>query len=191
MGRSDNQITISGFRIESGEIEAVLNECAAVRERIVVAQDDASGDKRLVAYVVSDEQRLAANELRKYLAARIPEYMVPSIFVQLDQLPLTPNGKVDRRALLSFEEFVSNEPEAEVTRARNPVEELLIGIWGEVLGVKQLSVSDNFFDLGGHSLVATQVISRIADTFRIELPFRAFFDSPPIEALPLYLEDAL
>ena len=189
LGRSDHQIKIRGFRIEIGEIETTLNEHPAVRESVVVAQDEASGDKRLVAYVVSDE-RAGTSELRKYLASRIPEYMVPSSFVQLDQLPMTPNGKVDRRALLSFEETV-DEPEGEVARARNPVEELLIGIWGEVLGVKQLGVSDNFFELGGHSLVATQVISRISETFKIELPFRAFFDAPTIEALALYVEDAL
>ena len=191
LGRSDHQIKIRGFRIEIGEIETALNEYPAVRESVVVAQDDPSGDKRLVAYVVTDEVRLASSELRKYLAARIPEYMVPSAFVQLDQLPLTPNGKVDRQALLSYEEADADEPEGEVARARNPVEELLIGIWGEVLGVKQLGVSDNFFDLGGHSLVATQVISRISETFRIELPFRAFFDAPTIEALALYVDEAL
>ncbi|HEU0252047.1 MAG TPA: condensation domain-containing protein, partial [Pyrinomonadaceae bacterium] len=191
LGRSDHQIKVRGFRIEIGEIETALNEYPAVRESVVVAQDDPSGDKRLVAYVVTDEVRLASSELRKYLAARIPEYMVPSAFVQLDQLPLTPNGKVDRQALLSYEEADADEPEGEVARARNPVEELLIGIWGEVLGVKQLGVSDNFFDLGGHSLVATQVISRISETFRIELPFRAFFDAPTIEALALYVDDAL
>nr|QEO74614.1 condensation domain-containing protein [uncultured bacterium] len=190
LGRSDHQIKIRGFRIEIGEIETALNEYPGVRESVVVAQDEASGDKRLVAFVVTDEERLGATELRKYLASKIPEYMVPSSFVQLDQLPFTPNGKVDRRALASFEE-VKNEPEAEVARARNPVEELLIGIWKEVLGVKQLGVSDNFFDLGGHSLVATQVISRISETFKIDLPFRAFFDAPTIEALAVYVEDAL
>ena len=190
LGRSDHQIKIRGFRIEIGEIETALNAYPGVRESVVVVQDEASGDKRLVAFVVTDEERLSATELRKYLASRIPEYMVPSSFVQLDQLPLTPNGKVDRRALASFEE-VENEPEAEVARARNPVEELLIGIWKEVLGVKQLGISDNFFDLGGHSLVATQVISRISETFKIELPFRAFFDAPTIEALAIYVEDAL
>ena len=191
LGRSDHQIKIRGFRIEIGEIESALNEYPAVRESVVVAQDDPAGDKRLVAYVVADEERLGASELRKYLASRIPEYMVPSAFVQLDQFPLTPNGKLDRRALLSFEEIKADEPEGEVTRARNPVEDLLLGIWGEVLGVKQLGVADNFFDLGGHSLVATQVISRISDTFKIDLPFRAFFDSPTIESLALYVEEAL
>jgi amino acid adenylation domain-containing protein len=191
LGRSDHQIKIRGFRIEIGEIETALNEYPAMRESVVVAQDDPSGDKRLVAFVVSDEARLDSSELRKYLAARIPEYMVPATFVQLDQLPLTPNGKVDRQALLSFKEIESDESEAEVARARNPVEELLLSIWGEVLGVKHLGVNDNFFDLGGHSLVATQVISRISETFRIELPFRAFFDAPTIEALALYVDDAL
>jgi amino acid adenylation domain-containing protein len=191
LGRSDHQIKIRGFRIEIGEIETALNEYPAMRESVVVAQDDPSGDKRLVAFVVSDEARLDSSELRKYLAARIPEYMVPATFVQLDQLPLTPNGKVDRQALLSFKEIESPESEAEVARARNPVEELLLSIWGEVLGVKHLGVNDNFFDLGGHSLVATQVISRISETFRIELPFRAFFDAPTIEALALYVDDAL
>ncbi|HEX2271488.1 MAG TPA: amino acid adenylation domain-containing protein, partial [Pyrinomonadaceae bacterium] len=191
LGRSDHQVKVRGFRIEIGEIEAALNEYPAVRESVVVAKDETSGDKRLVAYVVTDEERLGSNELRKYLVERIPEYMVPSTFVQLDQLPLTPNGKVDRQALLSFEETVSNEPESEVAGARNPVEELLIGIWGEVLGVKQLGISDNFFELGGHSLVATQVISRISETFKIELPFRAFFDAPTIEGLAIYVENAL
>jgi amino acid adenylation domain-containing protein/non-ribosomal peptide synthase protein (TIGR01720 family) len=188
LGRSDHQVKVRGFRIEIGEIEAALNEHPMVRESVVVAQDDPAGDKRLVAYVVAEG---GPSELRKYLADRIPDYMVPSAFIQLDQIPLTPNGKVDRQALISYEEVAASEPESNVAKARNPIEELLVAIWAEVLGLKQVGVTDNFFELGGHSLVATQVISRISETFKIELPFRAFFDAPTIDALALYVEEAL
>src|SRR5205807_1891235 len=172
LGRMDHQVKIRGFRIELGEIEAVLGQHPAVREAVVLAREDAAGDKRLVAYIVSDQQPAPmSTELRSFLREKLPDYMVPPAFVLLDALPRTPNGKVDRQALPA-PEWASLESAKAFVAPRTPGEELLVGIWAQVPGVEQVGIHDNFFELGGHSLLVTQVISRIRNTFQVDLPLR-------------------
>jgi acyl carrier protein len=184
LGRVDNQIKIRGFRIEMGEIETALVSHPSVREAVVLAREDAPGEKRLIAYVVSARRQwsILSSELREYLKERLPEYMLPLAFIQIDALPLTPNGKVDRRALPPPEQVKVVSADARIA-PRTPLEEILCGIWQEVLGTEHVGVTDNFFELGGHSLLVTQVISRVREVFLIELPVRKLFDAVTIEQL--------
>ena len=180
LGRIDTQVKIRGFRIELGEIEAVLMQHRAVGEAVVIAREDARGDKTLVAYVVNHED-VPPSELRSFLKGKLPEYMLPSAIVVLDRLPLSPNGKLDRKALPA-PEYRSEEA---FVAPRTPNEQTLAAIWAEVLKLEKIGIHDNFFDLGGHSLLATQLISRIRDAFQIELPLRALFESPTVAGLSL------
>jgi acyl carrier protein len=183
LGRIDNQVKLRGYRIELGEIEAVLGQHPMVQSSVVVVREDAPGNKRLVAYVVTQPgESFDAAEVRKYLKQKLPEYMIPSALVLLDELPLTPNGKVDRKALPAPDQ---DRPElGNVYQApRTLIEETLASIWSELLKVDQVGIHDNFFDLGGHSLLATQVVSRVRDQFKIELPLRCLFESPTIEQM--------
>jgi amino acid adenylation domain-containing protein len=183
LGRADDQIKIRGFRIELKEIEAELNEHPLVRDSIVIAREDASGEKRLVAFVVADaEMAPSINELRAYLKERLPEYMIASTFVVLDALPLTPHGKVDRQALQAAELPKSEGDEFHVA-PRTALEELIAGIWSALIGVKHIGAYDNFFELGGHSLSAAQLIFRLNEVFQIELPVSHLFKSPTIAGL--------
>ncbi|MBW4597353.1 MAG: amino acid adenylation domain-containing protein [Brasilonema angustatum HA4187-MV1] len=187
LGRIDNQVKIRGFRIELGEIEALLASHPAVWENVVMLREDEPGDKRLVAYVVPQiEQSPTVTELRHFLKAKLPEYMVPSAFVLLESLPLTPNGKVDRRALPKpeldstlLEKFVA---------PRTPIEEMLAQIWAQVLKVEQIGIHNNFFELGGHSLLATQLVSRIRNIFKVELPLRSLFAAATVAQLAQKIE---
>ncbi|HCF29074.1 MAG TPA: non-ribosomal peptide synthetase, partial [Cyanobacteria bacterium UBA11049] len=180
LGRIDNQVKLRGFRIELGEIEAALSEMPVVREAEVILRQDNPGEKRIVAYVVAERQEaIAISDLRRYLSKKLPEYMVPSAFVQLAAMPLTPNGKLDRRALPAPDTSRLNQNNSLIA-PQNPTEELLVSIWAEVLNLKQVSIHDNFFELGGHSLLATQLISRIRDTFQIEISLFSLFESPTI-----------
>ena len=182
-GRRDQQVKIRGFRVELGEVETALTRHAGIKECVVVAQATSASSKRLVAYVVQDqESATTTSELRQYLKGNLPDYMIPSVFVTLAELPLTQNGKVDRRAL----------PEPDTARTglgtdfigpRTPVEELVAAIWAEVLDLERISVVDNFFDLGGHSLLATQVISRVRDAFGQEVALRQIFEHPSVSEL--------
>jgi amino acid adenylation domain-containing protein len=190
LGRIDEQVKIRGFRIELGEIEFALTQHDSVTEAIVIAREDEHNDKRLVAYVVCDrEARPSTSELRSHLHERLPEYMVPSFFVMLDSIPLTPNGKVDRKAL----------PEPELSRPdldgvfvapRSLVEEMVAQIWSDVLGIDQVGVNDNFFALGGHSLVATTTVTRLREAFNVDLPLRAIFEGPTVSHLSELIEAA-
>ena len=176
LGRIDHQVKVRGFRIETGEVEAVLLRHPAARDAVVAVREDAPGDKRLVAYFVADaDAPVSAAELRQHLKAELPEYMIPSAFVELQAIPLTPNGKVDRRALPAPEGAVAGDV---YVAPRTAAEEIVAGIWSEVLGERHVGVHDNFFDLGGHSLLAMQVISRVRDAFAVELPLRNFFEAP-------------
>ncbi|HEV2734573.1 MAG TPA: amino acid adenylation domain-containing protein, partial [Longimicrobiaceae bacterium] len=180
LGRVDQQVKVRGFRIESGEVEAALESHPAVRAAAVVLREDRPGDARLVGYVVAGEgETVASAALREHLAARLPEYMLPSAFVRLDALPLTPSGKTDRRALPAPE--VSEA--AGFTAPRTPTEETLAGIFGEVLGAERVGVHDNFFELGGHSLLATRVVSRVLSALGVELPLRALFEAQTVAEL--------
>lgn len=161
LGRVDHQVKIRGFRIELGEIEAALDDHPDVQKAVVIVREDQADNKRLVAYVVGgDGKKPESGTLRDYLAARLPDYMVPAVVVALDAFPLTPNNKIDRRAL-PVPENLEGQTRRTVTEAHTPAEALLVGVWRRVLGVKRVSVLDNFFDLGGHSLQVVQVISEL------------------------------
>ncbi|WP_437913629.1 amino acid adenylation domain-containing protein [Sorangium sp. So ce302] len=185
-GRRDHQVKIRGFRIELGEIEARLVEHAAVQEAVVLVREDRPGAKRLVAYVTPSDPALSAEDLRAWLAARIPGYMVPPSFVFLSALPRTPNGKVNRRALPAPG---SGDAPGHVP-PRTATEEQLAGIWAEVLGVERPSVEDSFFDLGGHSLLLTQVFARVRRAFEVDVPLRTLFDTPTVAAQARAVEAA-
>ena len=184
LGRIDDQVKIRGHRIELGEIEAVLVQHRAVREAVVVARPDGSGAKRLVAYWVpaAGESAPILSELRSFLKEKLPEYMVPAAFVQLDGLPLTQNGKVDRRALPTPDQ---SRPDLDTgfVAPRTPMEKQLADIWADLLGLDRVGIYDNFFELGGHSLLATQLRSRLAAAFQQEVPLRALFEAPCVARL--------
>jgi amino acid adenylation domain-containing protein len=189
--RTDHQVKIRGFRIELGEIETVLRQHPAVQEAVVLAWEDQPGDKYLTAYVVpSDDSVPSTYELQTFLKTRLPEYMVPPNVVTLHALPLTPDDKVDRRALpaparLSLETGTDFGPPQTLT------EEVVAEIWTSVLNVDQVSIHDDFFALGGHSLVATRILSRLRETIEVEIPLRDFFDNPTVAQLAAIIEDAL
>jgi amino acid adenylation domain-containing protein len=182
VGRLDYQVKIRGMRVELGEPEAVLAQHHAVHQAVVMARDDALGGERLVAYVVlRPGHATTASDLRDHLKAKLPDYMVPSAFVILDALPVTPNGKVDRRSLPAPEDGGS-EIETFVA-PRTPLEELVAGCWSQVLGIQRVGIHDDFFDLGGHSLAAMQVISRLRMMAQVEVPLRSFFEAPTVAQL--------
>ncbi|MFN6441574.1 MAG: amino acid adenylation domain-containing protein [Nostoc sp. DedSLP01] len=182
LGRIDNQVKIRGFRIELGEIEALLSQLSDVQASCVIAREDSTGDKRLVAYIVPQtEVAPKISELRQFLKAKLPDYMVPQTFVLLKALPLTPNGKVDRRALPAPD--LNSELKKDYVAPRTPIEELLAQIWAQVLKVEQVGIYDNFFTLGGHSLLATQLVSRIRDIFKVDLPLRELFATTTVAEL--------
>ncbi|MEV7184250.1 amino acid adenylation domain-containing protein [Kitasatospora sp. NPDC093102] len=179
-GRADDQVKVRGFRIELGEIESVLGLHAAVGHAAVVVREDEPGDKRVVAYLVAAErQTVAVDELREYLGAKLPEFMVPSAFVVLDEFPLMPNGKVDRKALPAPE--LAGEPAGR--EPQGPEEEALSALFCEILGLPSVGVDQSFFELGGHSLLATRLVSRVRSDLRVELPIRALFEAPSVAAL--------
>ncbi|NMG19780.1 non-ribosomal peptide synthetase [Brasilonema bromeliae SPC951] len=182
-GRCDNQVKIRGFRIELGELEAVLSQHPAVHQAVVIVRQDIPGDKRLVAYVVPDQDSVpTTGELRNFLKEKLPEYMVPSAFVLLDVLPLTPSGKVNRRSLPA-PDITKLEPEASYVAPRNDTEHQLTEIWAEILGIQPVGVRDNFFDLGGHSLLAVKLFAQIEKKFAKKLPLATLFQSGTVEAL--------
>jgi amino acid adenylation domain-containing protein len=188
LGRIDHQIKIRGFRVELGEVESVLGQHPSVRETVVTAFEESTHEKELVAYVLSkQEPATTTHELRRFLKEKLPDYMVPSAFVFLDSLPLTPNGKVDRGALPAPDRNRAALGQSYVA-ARTPIEEKLAKIWGEVLRLERVSIYDNFFDLGGHSLKATQVMSQLRDVFQAEMPLRNLFEHPTVAGLAESLE---
>ncbi|WP_346294195.1 amino acid adenylation domain-containing protein [Sphaerothrix gracilis] len=182
LGRMDRQVKVRGFRIELGEVEAAMAEHPRLQQGVVVAVADQQGGQRLVAYGVAAEGGVSSRELRRFLRERLPEYMVPSVFVPLAALPLLPNGKLDRRALPPADAAALNS-ETVFVAPRNQTEILLADILIEVLGLQRVGVHDSFFDLGGHSLHATQAISRIRAAFAVELPLRSLFEHPTIAEL--------
>lgn len=215
LGRTDHQIKLRGFRIELGEIEAALRKHAGVRESIVVVHGETPVEKRLVAYVVSEQHQQTSTlppmeqghsddanlpvrgkidvnlvtQLRNLLLERMPDYMVPAAFVVLDELPLTTNGKVDRRRLPAPDDAMHVAEESFVA-PRTPEEKLLVEIWAEVLGAQAVGANDNFFELGGHSLLATRIISRIREASGVELPLRLLFESPTVAGFAVHLSVA-
>jgi len=190
LGRIDHQVKIRGFRIELGEIEAALRRHPAVQQAVVLAREDRPGEKRLVAYLLTaPEDRPTVSELRHYLKSRLPEYMLPAVFMLLDRFPHTPSGKVDHRSL-PIPEDSRPELEAAYVAPRTPTEEMLAALVAEVLHLERVGIHDNFFELGGHSLLATQVISQVRERFSVELPLRKIFEMPTVEGLALALAEA-
>jgi acyl carrier protein len=182
LGRKDFQLSVRGYRVEAGEIEALLRAQDNVKEALVAtcgAAAGAAGD-RLVAYVVAYEKPYpATSALRSAVREKLPAYMVPSDFVFLESLPLTPNGKLDRLALPAPDRSRA-ELEDAFAAPRSDIEKLLAEIWAEVLAIHRVGIHDNFFDLGGHSLAASRVISRVIQSFKLDLPVKELFDAPTI-----------
>ncbi len=166
IGRIDNQVKIRGYRIELGEIKASINKIETIEDCVVVAKEDTNGNKRLVAYIVSDDE-LNIQEIRDSLSNTLPDYMVPSLFVSLEKMPLTTNGKIDGKALPEPESNI--ETTNEYVAPQTGTEQKLADIWSKVLGVEKVGIYDNFIELGGHSLLATLVISRIRTIFNCEI----------------------
>ncbi len=192
LGRMDDQVKIRGFRVELGEIEAVLAQHDHVDETVVLAREDIPGNKRLVAYVVPTQEHVpSVEELRRFLKERLPDYMVPAAFAPLAALPLTPNGKVDRRALAAFD-VARQTPEETFVAPRTSVEHRLADIWKSVLWLKlEVGVHDNFFDLGGHSLLSVRLVAEIEKVFNKKLPVAALFQLSTIAELAPRLEEDL
>jgi amino acid adenylation domain-containing protein/non-ribosomal peptide synthase protein (TIGR01720 family) len=198
LGRIDDQVKIRGFRIEPGEIEAELCRHPAVREAVVLAREAAGGDRRLVAWVLTRPEEPGRGgdlgpapldlELREFLSGRLPAYMVPAAFLCLESFPWTANGKIDRQALPEPEAV---RPETAYVAPRTPTEETIAAIWSDLLGVRPVGVFDDFFGLGGHSLIATRIISRVRKSFEIQLPIRDLFIHPTVAGLAERVEEAI
>lgn len=183
LGRIDNQVKIRGFRIELGEIETALNQYPGVRETVVIAREDVPGNKRLVAYVVTEPKlAITVNELRNFIKERLPEFMMPSAVMLLKELPLSANGKVDRKALPTPEE-IRSDLIGYFVAPRTPVEEMLTQIWAEVLKIEKVGIHDNFFELGGHSLLTTQLLAKVKNFFNLDISLRSLLEKPTVAGL--------
>ncbi len=184
-GRADHQVKLRGFRVELGEIEAVLGQHSQVEQAVVILREHRPRDQRLVAYIVAKGSSPDPTELREFLRRSLPEFMIPSAFVILEQLPLSNNKKIDRKSLPAPESY---GPLPQFIAPQNPVEEILANIWARVLDLRTVGIDDTFFELGGHSLLATQVMARIREAFQVELPLRALFESPTIRGLAIKVQ---
>ncbi|HLO84146.1 MAG TPA: amino acid adenylation domain-containing protein, partial [Nostocaceae cyanobacterium] len=181
IGRVDDQVKLRGFRVELGEVEAVLNKHPKISQAVVTVQGTAADEKRLVGYVVTKQsETITTEDLRHFLLQMLPEYMIPSVFVTLESLPLTPNQKVDRRAL-PLPDLQLNQND--YVAPRHPTEEIIANIFATVLKLEQVGIYDNFFTLGGHSLLATQAISRLRSSFQVDVPLRTLFSAPTVAEL--------
>jgi acyl-coenzyme A synthetase/AMP-(fatty) acid ligase/acyl carrier protein len=199
LGRNDQQVKIRGFRIELGEIEAALQEHGRVRQAVVIAREDETGDRRLVAYLVPEQEGqegdkeqgkagLRISELREHLQGKLPEYMVPGAYVQLEKMPLNSNGKIDRKQLPQAE---MESTEQDYVGPRNCTEETLCRLWQEVLRRERVGIHDNFFKIGGHSLMAVQLATRIREGFKLDIPLQRMFELPTIAQLAEAIDQAL
>ena len=185
-GRIDHQVKVRGCRIELGEIESRLLKHEIIKGAVVIEKEDPQGDNYLVAYLTG-ERELTAAELREYLSRELPDYMIPSYFIQLEKLPLTPNGKIDRKALPEPDGSITTEVYEAPT---NEIEQKLGEIWREILKLKRVGINDHFFNLGGHSLKATSLVSKIHKEFQVELPLREIFINPTIRELAKQIKEA-
>ena len=187
MNRADHQIKIRGFRIELAEIEMVIQRHENVKEAVVMVREDRPNDKRIIAYIVAKEKEMInLAEIRSYVSESLANYMVPSAFVLLEELPLTPNGKVDRKKLPAPDFNGMNNERV----ARNPKEEILCHLFAEVLSVSRISIDDNFFEMGGHSLLASRLMARIREMLSVELGIGKLFESPTVAELAKQLDQA-
>ncbi|MFF0555837.1 amino acid adenylation domain-containing protein [Streptomyces sp. NPDC004266] len=188
LGRADNQVKIRGYRVETDEVQHVICSAPEVQDALVMARADASGETALVAYVVARPgQKVAGNELKGYVRKRLPDYMVPAFVVVLDAFPLTPNRKIDRAALPEPSAATGVHEDGPRTPL-TPTEELVAGLWQDVLGAHQVGPEDNFFNLGGHSLMATQVVSRIRRVFGCEIALRTLFEKQTVRDLAAHID---
>ncbi|WP_252607192.1 lichenysin non-ribosomal peptide synthetase LicA [Bacillus paralicheniformis] len=189
IGRKDDQVKIRGYRIELGEIESVLQGAPAVGKAVVIARPETRGSLEVCAYVVPKQSgKIHLQGLREHLSKHLPDYMIPSRFVELDEIPLTGSGKVDRKALLRHEVSVSGT--AEYAAPRNEYEEKMVGIWQEVLGAERVGIHDQFFELGGHSLKAMAMLAKIHKAFGVEVPLQILFEKPTVAALSGFVSEA-
>jgi amino acid adenylation domain-containing protein/thioester reductase-like protein len=182
IGRVDHQVKIRGYRIELGDIEAAISQHPDVKEAAVIVREDSTGEKRLIAYVSSHDNSNLQSQLTLHLKQKLPEYMVPSLFVMLEQLPLTPNGKIDRRALPIVSATRPNLG-VETIAPRNPTEVKLAAIWSQILDIQEIGINDNFFDLGGNSLSIAYLLGRVENTFEVRVPISDLFANPTIAGL--------
>ncbi|WP_017654192.1 non-ribosomal peptide synthetase [Fortiea contorta] len=190
LGRIDHQVKIRGFRIELEEIESLLAQHPLVNSVTVIAREDQPGDKRLVGYIVPQNQAPTTSELRQFLQTKLPEYMIPSAFVMLELIPLTAHGKVDRQALPQPDTFRLDELEVEFLAPRNDLELKLVNIWENLLNIRPIGVKDSFFELGGHSLLAVRLMAHINQEFGKNLPLATLFQNPTVESLANILHQA-
>ena len=192
VGRVDFQVKIRGFRVEPGEVEALLTTHTDVKEAVILVNSDVPGEKRLIAYyVLQPGVQTEARELRQFLSGRLPEYMLPAAFIEMESMPLTVNGKIDRKALPKpDQDIVMQTAETEFVEARTPTEEVIASVFAEVLNLDKVGVMHNFFELGGHSLLATQLISRVNKTFDVNVPLKALFEGPTVSELALVVDGA-
>ncbi|HET9362165.1 MAG TPA: non-ribosomal peptide synthetase [Vicinamibacterales bacterium] len=187
LGRKDHQVKIRGFRVELGEIESLLRDHPSIRDVVVVTGEEA-GETFLCAYIVRNDD-VEPGVLKQYLSEYLPIWMIPAAFIQLEELPHTLSGKVDRRALPAPRRL-SEKPDAELVAPRSATEEIVAGIWSKVLRLERLSVLDRFFDLGGHSLIATQILARVREVLEVEMPLKDFFEAPTVAGVAAYVDTA-
>lgn len=184
LGRVDHQVKIRGFRVEIEEIEAALRQHPGLSDAAIVVDESDPADKRLVAFIMRPDGTGTTPDLRRFLASRLPDFMIPSRFHELAALPLTPHGKLDRHALTALSSIEGSRPSpAAITPPRTPPEEQLAAIWRDLLGVDEISVFDSFLDLGGHSLLLTRLAARIETEFGVRLPLRYLFDNPTLDEM--------
>ena len=186
LGRTDFQVKLRGYRIELGEVEALVREMEGVQEAVALVREDRPGDKRLVMYTVPKPGfKLSVETMRQNLRDKLPEYMVPSHFLVMQQLPLTPNKKTDRKALPAPSQ-VESQP-ATATKPHSIFEAKVTAIWKDILGIQQVSLEDNFFDLGGHSLLAVKLHRQLEDEFQRKLAVTDLFRYPTVKSLSQFL----
>jgi acyl carrier protein len=187
LGRIDQQVKVRGFRIELEEIEAVLNEHRAVSAAVVTVREDIPGDKRMVAYLVPSPQQPQNDEqLEAFLRQRLPDYMIPSSFIMLERVPLTSNGKVDRKSLPAVE-GIRRQSKSKYVQPKGEIERLIAEIWRQALNVDQVGREDNFFDLGGHSLLLAQVHGQLSQALKRNLPLIKMLEHPTVGSLARFL----
>lgn len=188
LNRVDSQVKIRGFRIELGEIESALTQWKTIKDNVVIVREDTPGDKKLVAYIIKKDQgETDLAELRQFLKTKIPEYMVPTAFVFIEQFPLTPNGKIDRKVLPSPQEVAPQEAKA-YAEPKTEIEKKLAKIWEDVLKVPRIGIDENFFEIGGHSMLAVTLMVKIEKELGTRLPLSVLFDHSNIEAMAKLLD---